>query len=364
MTLAPLPEPEFVTRDPAAIVAEMVADYEAATGKTLQPAQVERLLVDVVAYRESLLRLAAQEAAKQNLVNYARFPMLDHLGRNVGVERLAARAAVTRLAFTRADGAAGAITVPAGTVAELAGGIAFATDRDVTLAPGAASAEVTATATSAGAAANGYLAAAASLRSSLAGIAAAATTATSFGGADAEDDERYRARIMAGANRNAAGTAARYRELVMGVDQTIADAAVVSPAAGLVQVHILADDGPASAGMLADVLAVLTDDRHRMVTDAVEVRAAVARPFVIAATLTLVRGYDAGLVMTQAEAAASSLAARLRRQLGGEVVPSQVIAALSVAGVHRVTLDSPAELALAAHEYPDCTAIALVEAAP
>lgn len=359
----PLPEPNFIDRDPAAIVAEMVADYEATTGKTLQPAQVERLLVDVVAYRESLVRLGVQEAAKQNLVTYARYPMLDHIGRNVGVDRLQARSAVTRLQFNRAEGAAGAITVPAGTTAELAG-IAFATDRDVTLGPSASTAEVSATATAAGAAANGYLPAAVSLRADIAGIAGAATAATTYGGADAEDDERYRARIMAGANRNAAGTPARYRELAMGVDQTIADVSVVSPSLGLVRAHILVDEGTASDRLLADVLAVLTDDRNRMVTDQVEVRAATARPYVVAATLTLVRGYDAGLVMTQAEAAVSGLAARLRRQLGGEIVPSQFVAALSVAGVHRVTLDSPAELALAAHEYADCTAFALVEAAP
>ena len=38
-----LPEPSFIDRDPAAITAEMVAQYEALTKKTLYPAQVERL---------------------------------------------------------------------------------------------------------------------------------------------------------------------------------------------------------------------------------------------------------------------------------------------------------------------------------
>lgn len=83
-----LPEPSFIDRDPEAVTAAMVASWEAATGKTLYPAQVEALLVDMVSYRESLVRIGIQEAAKQNLVTYARAPMLDHLGQLVGCTRL------------------------------------------------------------------------------------------------------------------------------------------------------------------------------------------------------------------------------------------------------------------------------------
>jgi phage-related baseplate assembly protein len=361
-----LAEPDFVARDPSAIVSEMVADFEAATGRTLHPAQVERLLIDVVAYRESLYRVAVQEAAKLNLVTYARGVMLDHLGSNIGVARLPARASITRILFIRDTAVAGAVIVPAGTVVEIGGGRLFATDRDATIAASATSAEVLATAVETGAAGNGFVAAAAALQTAVVGVAEVATTATSYGGADAEDDDRYRARIMAGTNRASVGTPARYRELAMGVDQSIADVAVVSPepGSGVVRVHVLADGGVASARLLADVLAVLGDDRYRMVTDVVEVRAATPRPFVVAARITLVAGASAATVMAQAEAAAAGLAARLRRQLGGEVVPSQFIAALSVPGVHRVVLDSPAELVLEPHQWADCTAIALVEAAP
>ena len=67
-----LPEPSFIDRDPQAITTEIVAQYELLTGKTLYPAQVERLLIDVIDYRETLVRIGIQEAAKQNLVAYAR----------------------------------------------------------------------------------------------------------------------------------------------------------------------------------------------------------------------------------------------------------------------------------------------------
>ncbi len=79
---------DVLPNDPQAITAEIVAAYEAATGKTLYPAQVERLLIDLIAYRETLLRAAINDAARQNLVRFARAPMLDYLGELVGVRRL------------------------------------------------------------------------------------------------------------------------------------------------------------------------------------------------------------------------------------------------------------------------------------
>lgn len=83
-----LVEPSFISRDAAAITAEMKASWETTAGKTLYPGQVESLLIDLIAYRENLVRIAIQEAAKQNLVAYARAPMLDYLGELVGVYRL------------------------------------------------------------------------------------------------------------------------------------------------------------------------------------------------------------------------------------------------------------------------------------
>lgn len=90
-------EPNFIERDPAQITSEMIAQYEDASGKKLYPAQAERLLIDLFAYRENLVRIAIQEAAKQNLVAYSRAPMLDYLGELVGVHRLPAQSAKTTL---------------------------------------------------------------------------------------------------------------------------------------------------------------------------------------------------------------------------------------------------------------------------
>lgn len=44
------------------ILREAIADYERRTGKVLQPAHIERLLIHVYAFRESLARQGINEA--------------------------------------------------------------------------------------------------------------------------------------------------------------------------------------------------------------------------------------------------------------------------------------------------------------
>jgi hypothetical protein len=90
-----LPPPTFVNDadglNPNLILADMVAAFQSAAGRTLQPAQVERLLINLYAYRESLVRNAIQYAGQQNLLAFAVFPMIDYLGQLLGVSRLGAQ---------------------------------------------------------------------------------------------------------------------------------------------------------------------------------------------------------------------------------------------------------------------------------
>src|SRR5579863_5800406 len=157
-----LPPPIFVNDadglDPNKILADMIAEFEAASGRTLQPAQVERLLINLYAYRESLVRNAIQYAGEQNLLAFASFPMLDYLGQLLGVSRLASQPAMTMIQFTLTSALTVPFTIAAGTPVGTSDGLfAFATSVILTIAAGATTASVAATATAPGAAANGYL---------------------------------------------------------------------------------------------------------------------------------------------------------------------------------------------------------------
>ncbi len=363
-----LPRPEFVERDPEAITQELVNQYEQMTGKTLQPGQWERVFLDVIAYRDALIRQQVQLTGEQNLLAYARFPMLDHLGAFYGVERLPARAAVTELQFTSAAERAEDVDVPKGTrVRSKDGKVDFATDQALTVPAGGGSASVSATAVTAGDLGNGYRSGELDkLVDPVDGIASATNTAVTFGGATEEGDERLRDRIQGAPERlTVAGSFGAYRWHAISAHQDVTDASVISPSPGVVQVCILVKDGLPSQDMLALVESALSDERVRPLTDQVQVIAPTRIGYTIDATLTLYSDTDVEAAKARALAAAEDWAARARARLGRDVVPNQIVDALMSGGVYDVTLASPARQALAPHEWADCDGVTVsVSGAP
>lgn len=117
--------------------------------------------------------------------------LVDH-GNRWGVFRVPAAPATGIVSFTGTDGT----IIPASTVVQRADGTRYLTDAIATIAAGAALVPVTAEV--AGQAGNSALATAVSLVSPIAGANSAAAASTALaGGADIEDVEPWRARILA-----------------------------------------------------------------------------------------------------------------------------------------------------------------------
>jgi phage-related baseplate assembly protein len=378
--ISSLPAPVFVNDqdglDPNLMLADMIAEFEAAAGRRLQPAQVERLLINLYAYRESLVRNAIQYAGEQNLLAFAAFPMLDYLGSLLGVTRLGAEPSVTTLQFTLATPLTVSYTISAGTrVGTADGQFQFATDADLVIVAGASSGTVGATATVAGVEANGYLGGQVNvLLDPNAFVSSVTNTSTTSGGSAPETDDHLRARIQAAPNQfSVAGPAGAYRYFALGVDPSIIDAQVVSPAPGQVNVYVLTGPIPsqptpspnsagiASAALLGRIAAVLSADEVRPLTDSVTVTAVTEVDYQISATLALYADADPTSTMAQANAAAEQFAMNLTSKIQRDIVPSQLIAALSVPGVYEVTLAAPAYTPLAVGQWANCTAINLTQ---
>ncbi len=376
-----LPAPVFVNdadgTDPNLILADMIAAFESSSGRTLQPAQVERLLIDLYAYRESLVRNAVQYAAQQNLLAFAIFPMIDYLGALVGVTRLQAQPATTTIQFTLLNPLTVGYTVAAGTsVGSSDGQIVFATNADVTISAGATSATVNATASVAGAGGNGFLPGQISVLLNPSGLLSEATnTSTSSGGSAPETDDHLRTRIQAAPNQfSSAGPAGAYRFFALGVDPSIIDVQVVSPAPGTVNVYVLTGPvtvqpaaapnaiGIAGPALLSGVQMALNSDTVRPLTDSVVASAVSEVDYQISALLTLYSDADPNLTMGAAAAAVQQLAIEIASKIQRDIVPSQIIAALSVSGVYEVTLNSPTYIQLAAGQWANCTNITLAQA--
>lgn len=356
-----LPEPSFIDRDPVKITAELISTYEQKTGRTLQPAQVERVLIDLIAYRESLLRIAVQEAAKQNLVNYAVFPMLDYLGELVGVTRLAAQPARTTLRFILVGVQTFSVLIPAGTrVATKDGQQYFTTDLALTILAGQTTGLVSAKAEIAGVAGNGYLAGDVNtLVGLVAYVSGVANTTLTAGGADAETDENLRTRIKSAPERfSVAGTKGAYQYWAKTAHQDVIDVAVSSPMPGTVNVYPLTTTGNPTAAILDLVTTTLNADKVRPLTDLVAVLSPTQINFSITANVTLYAFADSATVTTQINSALNTYTAGLKAKLGGDVVLSQIIALINgVYGVYKTTLVAPlADIVIADNEWANCTA--------
>jgi phage-related baseplate assembly protein len=376
-----LPPPVFVNDadglDPNLILADMIAEFEAASGRTLQPAQVERLLINLYAYRESLVRNAIQFAGEQNLLAFASFPMLDYLGQLLSVNRLASQPAVTTVQFTLTGALTVPFTIAAGTLVGTSDGqFAFATSATIILAAGATIASVAAAATAPGAGANGYLAGQVSVQlNPNALIASVTNTSTTTGGSAPETDDHLRMRIQAAPNQfSVAGPIGAYRFFAIGADPSIVDAQIVSPFPGSVNVYVLTGPvtqqpapapnsaGVANSALLAKIATALNADTIRPLTDNVNVLAVTEVDYQIIATVTLYSDADPTATIVAATAAVRELALELAAKIQRDIVPSQIIAALSVAGVYGVALTSPMLTTLSAGQWANCTTIALTTA--
>lgn len=351
----------FVPDDSQAITQELITAYEAMTGKTLYPGQIERLLVDLIAYRETLVRTAINDTGRQNLVAFARAPMLDYLGELVGVARLPAQSARATVRLTFVDPLASALPIPPGFRVETAGGIQFQTTAEVIAAAGGATVDLAVLAVEPGRAGNGYLAGQVNALVDELGVdvASVANLGITSAGADEEGDDRLRSRIkLAAESFSVAGSRLAYRHHAMSAHQSIVDVAVLSPAPGVVRLYPLTDAGLPSADILAAVDVACSGEKVRPLCDTAEVLPPVEVAYTLSARLVLYRDYDAASVLAAAQARAAAFTASQAAALGRDIVPSQIIAALSVPGVYRVDLLSPAStLDVAAGDWAHCVAL-------
>ncbi|HEC9154578.1 TPA: baseplate J/gp47 family protein [Salmonella enterica subsp. enterica serovar Javiana] len=360
-----LADPVFVETDPEKITRELVEKYQADSGKTLYPAQDEMLLINLIAYRESLVRTAIQDASEQNLVAFSRAPMLDYLGELVGVYRLDAQAATTTLQFSLESPAVQPVLIPAGTRVSASDSVVFTTDEDTTLPAGSAQVSIHATCTLPGLAGNDWQPAQISNLMDDIGDGSLDFTVTnpsvSTGGTDPESDDHLRERILlAPESFSNAGSRGAYRFHAMSAHQDIVDVAVVRPEPGTVELYPLMSYGLPDQNLLDLVAGICSDEKVRPLTDTVQVKPPVKVDYSISASIRVYDDQDMDLVMKRADSAIRGWVARQSSRLGMDIIPSQISAALSVPGVYRVSLTLPEERVLADNEWAHCTGINLI----
>src|SRR5262249_42702263 len=100
----------------------------------------------------------------------------------------------------------------------------------------------------------------------------------------------------------------------------------------------------------------------RPLTDTVVSSAVGEIDYSIDAIVTLYSDADPNQTIGAATAAVQEFAIDLASKIQRDIVPSQIIAALSVPGVYEVTLNSPSYTPLTAGQWANCTSIAIAQA--
>ena len=345
--------PVFIQTNPDALTAAMVASVEAVLGRTLYPAQLERIWIDQMAFRESLVRLAIQHSAEQNLVDFATGDRLETLARLVRVAgRLPAKASSTMWSVTLFVPAAVDTVIPAGFQALAPSGAMWKTTAALTISAGQLSGVAEAQAAVAGVAGNDLPVGTAF--SPLEGNAQIVSTTVSTGGAEAETDDQLRARsLLAPFGFSVAGPSQAYAYFALSASPAITDVAVVSGLNGTVLVYPLVATGIPGQPVLDAVMAALSSDSVRPLCDEVTVGAPSRVPFTLEANLTTYTTSDNSVVLAAAQDAGLAYLAERRAGLGRDLVASQALKALSVDGVYKVELVGWADRVLAANEWAD-----------
>lgn len=357
-----------VDDNPETILAEMIADYEQRTGKTLQPAHIERLLINTFAYRETLARQQFNEAYRQQHPRFATGLMLDICGDDVNTPRLEASAARCTIRFQAAQ-FVGTVEIPIGTMVAV-GDVVFATIEQGQLSTNRPQMNLQAACTETGTRGNGWAVGQINtLVTPLTGARqiSAQNISIPTGGAETESDDAYRERVLlAPESFSVAGSVGAYQYWARAVSPAICDVHVANARdsnqaeiGGTVAVTVLTKTGLPSQELMSQVLAELSGEKKRPLCDTVIVNAPEVVDYALNAELVLYTGANALEVKAQAQQAWANHETQRREKLGGDIVPLDVMNVLKVAGVYNVVLNAPTLRVIQPNQWVRCTSVNL-----
>lgn len=358
-----LPEPVFFHTDAEQIKSECIAYYEELTGTKLSPGQAEMFIINVLAYRELLYRVSGNEAGKQELLSFARYPMLDYLGELVGVTRLPASKATCTIQFNLVNGH-GSLVIPEGIrVSSTDGKVVFITLQERTVLSSTAYVTVLAEATTEGSAGNGYEAGKVSIiLDPQAFVASAANTGTTAGGSDQEGDEELRDRIrLAPSAFSCAGPRGAYEYFAKSAHPSIIDVGITSPVPGQVNVYPLIENAATPSQEIIDAVnAKLNDEKVRPLTDTVVVDAPEKIEYEIEVNLTLLTDAIASTTQEQVLKNLQAYADERKKRLGVDAKRAQINARSCIDQVYDVDIVSPAsDVEVDFNQVAYCTGISV-----
>lgn len=226
---------KFVDTDSDAIVAELVSTYEQMTGRTLRPADPDRLFIAWVANVIVQERVMQNYVGNQNLPSSADGENLDALGELIyGIKRLEAQPSKCTVRFTISAAQTTSIAIPQGTrVTDASGNLVWYTTEDAVVPIGDLYADIPVQCETPGEIGNGYVAGQINTLVDIDNIlffSSCENITTASGGSDEEDDEQYYEFMRQGLDSySTAGPVGAYIYWAKTVSSNIADVKPIMP---------------------------------------------------------------------------------------------------------------------------------------
>jgi len=341
-----LPEINFLETDPQQLTNEIITTYENVEGRKLAQADPLYLIFLTVASVITKQNIAINDAARQNLLYYAREDVLEHKGAEWRTPRLTATAATTKLRLHLSVPLTSSQIIPAGALATSSeAAIFFATDYELAIPPGVDFVDVDLTCTVPGLIGNGFgLGQIDTLVKPLPYVSKVENITISNGGAESETDEAYRERIyMAPEALSNAGSEGAYEYFAKSASALISDVYVYMPIPGRVNISVLLQNGELPTQEILDAVYETCNPKHvRPLTDFLSVEAPTVVEYDLDVTYYLeTESIDKELIRGKIERAIDDYIIWQSEKIGRDINPSKLIREIVRAGAKRVEVASP-----------------------
>lgn len=349
-----LPEINFLTTNPEELANEFIQMYEQTEGRKLAQADPLRLIFLTCASVITKQNVAINDAAKQNLLYYARGDVLIHKGAEFDTPKMEATAAKTTLRIHRtvAESLRSSILIKKGDLLATSneGAIFFASTHDVVIERGDWFIDVQLECTTKGPEGNDFaIGEINSLVKPLPYVSKVENITVSAGGSLEEDEESYRNRIyLAPEKLSNAGPTGAYEYYAKSASPLISDIFVDSPQPGYVNISVLLKNGELPSEEIIQLIYEKVNARDvRPLTDFITVSA----PEIVTYDLDVVyyietNAVDKTLIHQNVEKAIDEYAKWQSSKIGRDINPSKLISDCYKAGAKRVEVRKPFFMAI------------------
>lgn len=350
----------FASKDVSAIEREVITLYESLSDRTLARADPVRLFLETIALIITQQRNIIDYTGKMNLLAYALGDYLDHKGAFLNVFRLEAAPSVTTIEFTLSEGQDVNIIIPQGTRLTAGDNIYFATNEALTIESGELTGQVKASCTVSGTIGNGYLPGQIKRIVDVFPYEMHCVNITeSAGGTELESDENLRERIhLAPESFTTAGSTGAYIYFTRTANSDIADAAVMTPSPGHVNIYPLMTGGELPPQeVLEQVQEFFAVDDLTPDTDLVHVLSPVEVEYSLNVKYYINQddSTQSAYISSKIQDAIESWIKWQHGKLGRDINPSELNYRIIQAGAKRCEITSPEFQILEANEIASCT---------